>query len=1571
MMLRFKKIIIVGIIMVFIFGLFTPSTTYAIPGLPQVTVTVGDIPGMIWRSIDKALKTVYSTTFRNQLSQFLNNLAYNTAVKLATGKSGQRPLFEVFDTRALINQVRDQAIGNFSEQLLRSTAGGGTCKVTGNAGINELIRPKKERNDKEIGGCVDDSQCPLIAKASAKALAACAGAEDGVGMAGKGTLNTEGNIDSEGVLCQTSVGPLFANRYFAFKGEDSSDFVMFAENGWIQPETLQRDTCVPKGGTVNFEGIDICRIQSPVVDIMVRTTGARLARFGVPPKPRCDFNTLRERFENIKQIDNENILRVRTMFNSGENDLSVTLNLGLTGIAKKEAEEQAKVLNILKNRGFVDKKDVVNDDKVKTQAIFLEKAAEESFFKTPFKQYLQQTGSLVADAFNAFTNTFASKMLDRLFNGLAPDDAGGGAGGGGKFDNSFFTKISGIAAARLKYADLLKVSDFRSAEKNSEVILQQFVAGCDAAQTAGINTTNPEDLIGIFNCVIDDGFKEAISRKLTIKEAVDEGLLSSSRIFGVRSDGSGSEALASESDLYSLRSILILRKYRIVPVGWELAARYIKDILQSSDRASKKSYTLGELLAAYYDPTSPFYKLVNPDFQLKIPVSVKETLMPSDRVITEIYVRNEDTNNDGKIDQKDEPARVVQRALDVVDTKGCIFENDDGSCRFYGYCVEENPFWDVQGEKCEPQYNTCQTFAKGNTKEQVSYLQNTLNTGVCDETNIGCRAYSRIQDRDGNWSSAENDFIYLDRTTGPCTSQEVGCREFIRLADYANNALSAGEINNIINTLVANGGESDDYNSYATFADYVYLGGNRLECSEEQVNCRLYTPVSNKTIPNIPGIITPAVRDADGNITAYNDECPAECVGYKSYVEMAYPVFGYDRRDVNLIADTAKTCPASFEGCTEFTVITPDGGEEVVYYSDVRICEPQDTTRPNRVYFTWEGDGETGFQLRSWTLVAAADGGPDQIGGVDLNVCNPDIYNLSPSDPGYNPDCREYTDANLNKYYRLHSKVIFVSEECQGIRRTFDGQIYNILPELSQECPAVYDGCRRYRPSMAGNNRLIINSTFEEGADEWSGDAAEISSESVSVGGHSLFVDSSLNPTSTPDIQRFVDIQRGKRYILEFWAKEEAGGISLSARIEGGNGSVLFDSPKTLSKEWDIYKMSVDIDFDPSDSDRIIISSANPGMYYIDNIRLYETDDIFLIKDSWDTPAICESPESQLNCEEYENDKGETLYLKDFTGICEEQYVGCEALIDTQGLDLVAGATIRGENIPQDEVVYYVNKPDYYCSAQSAGCSELGLRSVDRDGVESFETVYRILDPDFYEENICESAAEFCEEYIPQGSGGGFARYFKDPFGRVCEYRTGVIIRNEDGTYSDPVNGWFKTNITGEITPADVCRIDTEDVERVPICDPNSADQDNCWTYACPASQSSCAEFQDPVTPPGCDKNAPPGADNACNFYYLLKDSLTKGIQECGGVVSPSEGCVGLFDTSKGQDSKYLRADCQEGCPLIKQCYADGEYTQVECTSNSDCNSGEECRAVPVRELPSCQPDYTGSYPTSKPGCII
>ena len=1539
---------VIAVVLVALPVLATPK-----PANAQWTVLstkVGDMVETVWRFLDKAVKRAEDFGYGNALNQFVNNLAYNTATKIATGDAGQKPLFYT-NLRGVLEDARDVALGKVSESIIKATSKGGFCKVSG-------------------GACKKDIDCPFVAE------------------------NKDAKPDDKDKKNNV--------RIFTTDEKDSkAQYDELSKKESLGP--MQRDRCgLPL--TSQFGPIDICNISlDPALEIQIKqiTLSNATGKSARKPAARCRYAQVKEKFKNLKNIKTKNLVDVNEIFNQNSNQLGMIWRINSTARRKVSKNIESEKLMVGLAGGFKGKKDPITE-KTKTPAGQVKSTADKST-GAAIEAQTTRIDSLASAAFGTFTNTLVAKLYKRIFEtGFNPETDPSVS----KFSSSLLTRISGIAAARLQFASLLEQTNIYTQDKGAGDILIQLSAGCNVGQDGSSGgDINPDAIRETNNCAIDEKFRQAIERKLTVKEALDEGLLSKDRDFGVDENGDKGDSLVGscrscDNSVYPLRSIRILRKYRIVPVGWELAAEYIK---ANSDTLGR-SYGIGELVDDFSRPESPFYRLVDPNWQLKAPISYKERRGITERILSRNPIDNEilniDYNRDGKVDSSDNVVQI-QRGSEEVDVETCVVEKD-GSCQKYGYCTEEEPIWVVEGKACEPNnatFDTCQSYTRGDGV-LVAYLEKTANRSVCTSEVAGCRRYATIKNEDNEWDYANSSGvygrgdIYLDRGSRTCSGEDVGCSQFVQLKVLDKRVVTPDEVSEAITTVQAlnegNGGRIGNYYDVGFVAGtevlYLKTGGIGLGldsttspaiCNKEAVGCRLYTPKSAQG-PDVPGVIN--IADSDG----YNDECPASCVGYKTYTENAKSPF-YEDSTQDFIASTAKQCSARAEGCTEFTNLNEvaRGGEGIEYYSELRECITEDDSSA-KTFFTWEGSEDAGFQLRTWSLKKTSSGAPAYPDSESGNGCSMDIYNLSPDDPRANPDCREYIDSDLNRYYRLHSKVIFSSAECNLLRRSGAEDEYYAIPSLSVGCAPAEAGCRRYSGNDSGNTNIVFSSTFESGdVDGWGpNDNIESVAESVYTGGMSMRVKS-----GDTAIVKDVEVVSGGRYIISFLAK---GSGDVSATIEGGNGaSVAFKGTGKLDEnDWKLFELGpAVVSFVVDGSETVQISGLGGGSV-IDSITMSETRDLYLIKDSWTTPDECVSP-SQLNCEEYEDDKGEIRYLKNFGGICEERFVGCEALINTFNSEFTNKGTYKDVTVPADEIAYVINDSKYSCNVEAKGCAEVGRVSTERDGGDTlFDTQYRIIDPDDFQEILCTEEEEYCDDYLPTDSGS-LSLQFKDPRDRVCEYKTNQLIEGRDsvsGAYT--VSGWFKMKKNSEpYKESDICQLEGEDTPRVARCnfdssspggfgDPDaqaSSNSDECYTYSCPADQSSCREFQDPMSPPGCNINqTDPDAPDACKFYYLLKNSLREGQSSCNSI-NPDDGCVGFFETSRGFDSRKLRADCQPGCQLSLGCYNldTNKFDLGNCLTNEDCEGERSvCTGRPVTRAPDCAIDVERIIdPDSKPGC--
>ena len=221
--------------------------------------------------------------------------------------------------------------------------------------------------------------------------------------------------------------------------------------------------------------------------------------------------------------------------------------------------------------------------------------------------------------------------------------------------------------------------------------------------------------------------------------------------------------------------MIILRKFRILPVGWEVAAQYIKE-------KSPGNCTLKDMVSCFsaddsYTETSNNCNtagnwcqgLVDPSWVLKAPLNYCKREGPGPEIQSE-GITGEGADSEYVISRNDNYCG---------DEQSCVKENEDGSCEAYGYCSEERRKWNFGSDACEPRYNTCQTF-KTRAGKTASYLENTLDYSGCSIDTVGCKAYATEYDYAAkNWPAA-GARMYFDKDVEQGEQSNEGCHEFIR-----------------------------------------------------------------------------------------------------------------------------------------------------------------------------------------------------------------------------------------------------------------------------------------------------------------------------------------------------------------------------------------------------------------------------------------------------------------------------------------------------------------------------------------------------------------------------------------------------------------------------------------------------------------------------------------------------------------------------------------------------------------------------------------------------------------------
>ena len=655
---------------------------------------------------------------------------------------------------------------------------------------------------------------------------------------------------------------------------------------------------------------------------------------------------------------------------------------------------------------------------------------------------------------------------------------------------------------------------------------------------------------------------------------------------------------------------------------------------------------------------------------------------------------------------------------------------------------------------------------------------------------------------------------------------------------------------------------------------------------------------------------------------------------------------------MNFIPSTAEQCTSNAEGCDEFTNLDKKEleGESKEYYTQIRICIKPDSSCDD--FYAWEGSDESGFQLKAFSLEKSTTiEEPIVTNAVkDAAECSEAIFLLPPSDPLYNPDCREFYSKTGEKSYHLYSLTISCSEDCHPFRKSennydpsitmascvgadmswdasesaciycinggvwsteHEACIYNGIPGDGKTCSSNVSGCRQYTGNYGNNMQTILSNDFEDGtAQGWAkGPATIVSNSNVSlqVSGHSLSVQGSPGIASTT-----VFTSENSSYVLSFIVKSTvAGGAVVKAYFTDGVSSADFSATTSADSEWQFYKINLE---DTGENIYTRLAIEGTAAFYVDSIKLVRiTNRYFLIKGSWDTPLSCDNkaddpfgeacPAKENRCDigemlkcsrYYDRDKTDHT-LRSFSQLCQESAVGCELLIDTHNSQSPYEQTLPGGSInPQvtiasDNPAYVVYSKNHTCASADKGCQRMGSPTVFGPQ-RLFDDSYIENNPDDYDNTLCSSSSEGCEE----NTASAGTSYFIEPGDYACEYRSGTdgtvawwqksVSRCDDGSGGGAIDGTINKsketkycrsdedcgNSGGTCTSDSDCPVNQKCITG--LCNYECVKDENeydCPTsdlltfgtgatevlqpesgYAglCPASEATCTEYIDPLS---------------------------------------------------------------------------------------------------------------------------
>lgn len=504
-----------------------------------------------------------------------------------------------------------------------------------------------------------------------------------------------------------------------------------------------------------------------------------------PRPPRCDILEVANRWGDFvaetwstatspEKAQTAILSKLAESAAPGRNELSAAIKLNIE--VTKEANEKQRLGEL--EQSSQDTKDVVDSvtGKVKTP----HKAVEDSFFTTLKDSVTgEQTKLSAADvlagdsslwaglgltAASTFTNTLLSQLFDKIYTGLftpTPDT-----------DPFNIEALADSGQSEETLSNLFATTPFATTEYNA---LTEFVV-CPPQGFANR---------GLNNCVMDSNFLAVVSRgntgvPLTIQEAIDEELLNGDWPFISPNDFSKNSDPLCYTYGFCYSNLVKLRKARVLPIGWELAAlrndiskpKSLSQIINEFNNCNQYGTVDGE---------HPFCHLIDPNWVLKYPDTQCRATVNGEIRLTQLS-----------------PGRQSVCA----DSPSCLSEDGKGQCvGGYGYCVREKNIWRFRGDECPVPYAGCLALKSTTTGTQSAFLINTVDFSVCGQDNAGCQWYRTnkflntkgtvdVKDDTFDWllpGETYKDRIYFTRNVQSCAEGAAGCSELIAAKEATLN----------------------------------------------------------------------------------------------------------------------------------------------------------------------------------------------------------------------------------------------------------------------------------------------------------------------------------------------------------------------------------------------------------------------------------------------------------------------------------------------------------------------------------------------------------------------------------------------------------------------------------------------------------------------------------------------------------------------------------------------------------------------------------------------------------------
>ena len=509
-----------------------PMPTVTVADVPATTIATKDWLGDAWVYIRNKMASVF---FQNTARKVLNDFAKDAATYLGAGGKGQTALFIKQKYENFWANVGDKALGDYIESFANS--------VVSDIAYNDIVNKKQA--------------------ACANALAACTGTYiEGSPEYDKCVADNQLCVykidDKTGGLnkCSKALTTCIDGCVGTYLADAQPDCIRScnAINQTCTDATVGALDKLRKKPMLGLSSpLDKLNICNPNFNIALKIN-LGLVNTQTAWRPDCSFTTMvrnwNTQYDRIRDMSSKSFLKTfSNYFNPVSSDLSVAwiLNSNIIEYQGKKISDSEK--ETIANQGWLDVRNFAGDlvgtkGDAQTRRQLTDQALWDNMGKV--------TGDILVDAANIFLNQILITGWQNLMGNLSDTTSQTNL-------NSFYnTSSPGRAAIEAKIS---KLTEPVFSEPGRMDILSQLAACPDESKP------------GPTNCVISSGFSSALTNKMTLVDAVKQGTLPGDWPFGFNKFG---EDKLVYNQGYPYRSILILRKYRIVPVGWELAAQEIQ-----------------------------------------------------------------------------------------------------------------------------------------------------------------------------------------------------------------------------------------------------------------------------------------------------------------------------------------------------------------------------------------------------------------------------------------------------------------------------------------------------------------------------------------------------------------------------------------------------------------------------------------------------------------------------------------------------------------------------------------------------------------------------------------------------------------------------------------------------------------------------------------------------------------------------------------------------------------------------------------------------------------------------------